>query len=1501
MVCAVTGVWADPTITKEYDWYGRMIQVKTTEPGSITSDWINNTLIPACEPDRVILAVDGPINQVDIDAIAGITSGPIVVIDYGKTSLSGLTVTVPAQAIGLRLPVTEDLTASYTLKNGSPSNLQYVMSSGMNGVRYHSGDDEKGSDHINLHITDQAGVSAFVSHYGGQPSWIAFRNINLSTIVEDLDYSALLSAVSVSDGFKITYPADNTGEEYVVPISECRECSIDKDSENKIATVHTVHPGHFKARFQQNFNYTDYKGWTFKFDNACNLNEADLLTLVGNQTSQSNEFYVDLFDVPATAKLCNWEGSANPGIITMVIKEICERNSTITDQHNNYGFKGLILPKDHTIYGTGTTLIQGINKGAAGDIATCKEFIVYHKTLKEDGVTPVDKLTVAHIYQYQSNGAVSTYQAAYDKMMSLLNAHTEIAQTDIYQVSTNFQLRSDDGSYEKIDISDLPTGKSIVETYNNEMVGAPTRALMISHPAEGGDFATSATATSMMRTTTEKLTIVGPMSESDYAAIGTFAEGKGPRILDLRGVTTDITEALLNKIGNSEIEYLVLPETADRDLIFANYKTAGNMSRLKAVINAAPSQSSQPTIVANIYEPGSLYEARIHALDLAIGADGIYHLYSGCGVQSVTLKGSLNASDIAAQVSSKTDHQNSGTVPIFMGADGHWADVASETPANLGLGYEQGTLTSFDLEEAVFNTKTDMNFWKAGYEKLTSVKLPTATEMDLIPANCFCNISTLKDLCVPYNYKYIQDGAFWLTSIDHMTTTDAAGAEVDNGPKSWTISANMKELGTRPTNAKEFVSTVFPMNVGVQDIYCLAVKVPKCYANVFALNTSYGWGGDDPNQPYCRDKYFNGGDKMKAWAVLRFPSKESFDAAPDGMKETITTDEIAVGLGPDAYTKMKQLYTDVNKKFTKMEQTGAVDANGDPITWPSHYEGYRVYNQASFGYTWNDWAETHDLTNDGHVNGGESVNQGTAAGEVYTNSEVEADGGTGTGEGDYSFDDYIGWHQIVLSQATHVNPDEIVVEDKIVRNYVYAGSFTFCIPYDLTYSQVVRMMGVPLSTDKVDNYYGANKVTGADGKVTYTGGTLIDDESKIMMPEIRQLKSVIRTKGTNGGSNSVNFRLTTNLVKELTYTDSENETHRTATAGYLNFYEDENGKWTMGTIYPGSDGEEDPICLVGGRPYIIKAYMREGETITGRNLGKYIMTRYADEFGSSASCINSSEYAEQLETFKKVQDSGEVKVDETDLETMRFAKPYENHKVQAIDGGENSVGALNYTENDKTTRYYYTMVGQFWEQDLPLYCVYMGQNGSWYRYSKDNGKNYKWNAYKCVIMATPEVTAVGDIEEEDIKDAMGITAAQDVPANAIPMPFKALPTKDWTFNHFGGGFRNISHCYFPMNYLNTEDWIPGPMSLWFIGRDDYTFKNQTGANSRYIFSIDDDEEIVDLGENVTEVKAIDMLDGVPQIYGDMKVYNLSGQYVGNSTEGLSKGIYIVGGRKVVVE
>ena len=62
-----------------------------------------------------------------------------------------------------------------------------------------------------------------------------------------------------------------------------------------------------------------------------------------------------------------------------------------------------------------------------------------------------------------------------------------------------------------------------------------------------------------------------------------------------------------------------------------------------------------------------------------------------------------------------------------------------------------------------------------------------------------------------------------------------------------------------------------------------------------------------------------------------------------------------------------------------------------------------------------------------------------------------------------------------------------------------------------------------------------------------------------------------------------------------------------------------------------------------------------------------------------------------------------------------------------------------------------------------------------------------------------------------------------------------------------------------------------------------------------------DDDVVELDENGNEVVAIDRLDGVDLLPANYKVYNLKGQYIGNSVDGLAKGMYIVNGKKIVID
>ena len=1190
------------------------------------------------------------------------------------------------------------------------------------------------------------------------PSWVensdflyAFSNASTGTdsyLYATEDMTNLPSGLTV-DANK-TYHLTGTGVEtmkdklvaegvpeeniiYTAPL----KATITYDAETKVATVNAPAPGLFKKLIKSlSEQYPD--GTIFKFDGESVLNAEDLAILAGerdqyNNNTNHNKYYVDLYDIPV----------ATTDIETVIAEAIGQMRA------NNWQYKGLLLPKDPVT--VGTTLIADRDEDSQ-KLATCSQFVAYN-----NGTT-----TVAHVYNTDIT-ATSTYNSNVAAMEAMFELHDEIGtNTTAYLVTTN--------STSAVSMTALPSTATRIETINNEMVGTGSgNATIIAYPSAENAFNSVVNTTSIQNTPTERLEIIGAVGSSDLTAIGNFQNG--PRVLDLRNAT-GLTAAMVSAIQNSSIEYLLLPNGWTKEDVNAA-ANATNMTGLKAAISVS---NDAKELVAYINEPGSLAEAR----SLATGGtttDGVLYP-TAKGLTSVTLSGYLNASDI--------------NVDGNVGADGHWGTSGK---SNVGLNAEYPT--SLDLELAVFPVQEDMNFSKAAKtrDKLTSIILPTSPAMDLIPEDCLNNYQKLTEICIPYNYKYIRSGAFHGTQIDHVTTTDASGALIDNGDHTWTLSANVQELGTEPSTPGAFVGQVFQHDLLVTDLYILATKTPKCYAGVFPANASYGYGGASGSDIYCRDMYYNDPTRQtKAWLVLRFPSEESYNAAK------------TAGQATDAsYEQMQKNYTDVTRVYTKMEQSGAVDANGKSITWPTRQEANRSYNQASRGLIWNAWDPTSGAASqgeDGAIAGGGDPT-GAAVGSV-----ASMDGMPETTAG-FTFDpDYIGWHQIVLSQATYFEPaEEINEQEEIVRNYEVAGLYTFCIPYDMTIDEVCELMGVPASDDskKIVNMFDHNKVT------------------KPIMPEIYQLEKVTRYKGSSASDNNiVKFILSKNL------TNYQGEPH------YLEI--DHN---TEKVTYTKAGTDHPNRCLVGGRPYIIMAYKRLTETIGKQNLGMYVMTRNADKFDESASCVNNGLY-EQLGTGT--------------LKTLQFAIPYEQHKIQAVRPGE-SAEALSYTDdNDQSHKYYYTMVGQYWEQALPLYCIYMS-NGAWYRYTGKTA-GYKWGAYKCIIMPTQEI------------------------------------------NDKGGGYRSDERSQIP-NITGT-DLLDKEFRLGFLdGRDDDDFKNNQGA--KYMFTFDDVDGIIEYDENGNETTSIKQLDGEDLTIGTGKIYNMSGQYVGNSVEGLSRGMYIMNGKKFVVK
>ena len=125
-------------------------------------------------------------------------------------------------------------------------------------------------------------------------------------------------------------------------------CYIEYDADTKTATAHINTAGHLADLLYS--SYASYpEGTTFKFAAGSQINEYDLEALAGyikksdnteaDYSWRTNYYYVDLYDLTATAALCN----NTTGVIGKTIKWL---------RDNDRQFKGLILPKDHTLYGS---------------------------------------------------------------------------------------------------------------------------------------------------------------------------------------------------------------------------------------------------------------------------------------------------------------------------------------------------------------------------------------------------------------------------------------------------------------------------------------------------------------------------------------------------------------------------------------------------------------------------------------------------------------------------------------------------------------------------------------------------------------------------------------------------------------------------------------------------------------------------------------------------------------------------------------------------------------------------------------------------------------------------------------------------------------------------------------------------------------------------------------------------------------------------------------------
>lgn len=683
-------------------------------------------------------------------------------------------------------------------------------------------------------------------------------------------------------------------------------------------------------------------------------------------------------------------------------------------------------------------------------------------------------------------------------------------------------------------------------------------------------------------------------------------------------------------------------------------------------------------LTAYVSAPGSLKFALARWKDL--GNNNAYAAQVG-NVTALTLSGDVNYADIGTTGNTiteyghvaYTDNGNSVTPE----GQGHARNIQNDAPAMDG-----NALTYLDLENAVFTVQTDMQFAKVS-EKLVTVKLPTDKSMTLIPDHAFDNLHYVSELCIPYNYTTIGSCAFHNThALMHIYTTDnpedVSDDEtiVDNGPYTYTFSANLEEI----EGGIGGKSTFFGNHIeNVTDIYVLAEEAPLCGANAFAGSMTYGNNGFAGNwtHPICRENYIN---SNKWICVLHYPSS--------------STDEQAAK------------YTDITRNYTLIDEVGNVDGDGRPIAWPRHAEFYRAYNQAINGYIWYDWKE--------YAEGATEVIQ------IYDASKVSAN--------PTKYDQaYQGWHEFVLvgnSRSRDFDPQ------KENSDYIQRDWYTICVPYDLTRSQLLNMLGV-VNSEAEETVYALEKNEGK-WEVSETGTAVTQN----LYPDVRALTHVSRDINENG--TYVSGKVTLHLSEPLISVDENGN----VTCSHVDINEDGQG-YTHATL----EGD-DPIVMEGGHAYLIRSYVPKEWNDQIKNLGMYIMAM-ADSYNNaavSAGLPAPYSYNEDCKFENKVY------------------LPCFKHKIHAVKGnGSPNASARNipefvYEDAEGQSPAYYRFVGTYTQTTVPQYAYYLGKNKTTgaHQFFRTTKETTKWNPYSAVIVglsSNPNYTGV---------DTSGQTGIQSV-------------------------------------------------------------------------------------------------------------------------------------------
>lgn len=977
-------------------------------------------------------------------------------------------------------------------------------------------------------------------------------------------------------------------------------------------------------------------------------------------------------------------------------------------------------------------------------------------------------------------------------------------------------------------------------------------------------------------------------------------------------ISTDKTYATIDFGSNSkEFEvkkkYFYTYENLKNEVVTESFDEERSTITLKQeTVNALIAETNVETVtlgasvIAYVHTPNTLYDAMRHCFIDGKGNQKLGNIsqsYFSCNkVKALTVSGNAVARDWSGAYSlAFTD----GHMIFDRAADelggAQDAGVGGVTRKLTGTTTSQGAIYGagvyyLDLSSVKIDDRycDDLNLTKAtilvsqGHN--AEVWIPAEDSgLKTIPADFGTN--AIKEMCIPSNIEIIRTRAF--PSCDHIWTTkgdeswENENTKYDNGAyseykadgslnvegNSSVVVSSEEHFGfnknldkftygtyTFGSNLKLIESNAFTnTEPNVKDVYVLNTTAPECHVDAFNTAMYFGHNGFDASLIssegiVTRDAYRNNGRWI---TMLHYPTQTK---APN-----------------------LQRYTDPTRDYSIA--TGEKDGNGSTIYFPNHSEFGYAYSQGTTGYVWNGWS-----TERNNINGmtatpigdtGWSSSAQTTGNTNYANAEsrnqenwslssfydVTADGTLTPSPAPTN------WNSVYWSQQ-----DYKLADSKVSDNYVqlydkdYRGWHQFVIN---GYSSNSKLNEEPYRSYISDNEWWTIcptfDITREESAILFGYATGIHGSSPTQYPFVSKLRYVIRDYGRK----KISLNFSVDLTKE-----KENR------IGNNNHAEvDDKGVMTTN----GHEFNADDVVMKAGVPYLIKPSFPAGAPRQFRifqsqaELQKFIEQFTAEEWAANqrktfVAIANEGLY-NKMKAAQSLSGQEQLDLIHNGIYTVPVfvsestGSGIQREEVETDDSGKPKEFKINDVTYNKSATWSYSFVGTFYKSFLPQYCYFLGwdktlnggKGGARFYYNNKlsdyTRDNMTW-ANETGIITPVEISKL-----VDGKFPYTVSEAEDL---KTPAQWKLRdPSK------------------------NTNVLI-----------DDSYVAIETGAKLSATFTTEFNAPDV-IGQEATGINQVDTDN--QQQNAAVKVYTVDGQMMGNSLDGLPKGLYIVNGKKYVVK